>query len=113
MADARWLDAMGTLRGLGLLSPMFSGNALWDLRDAIFEVAQGPGKANGNRDMLMYVMLKVALLPEANVATFFEVEPSVVYARAAAYERSQEIDESLRNRTHRFVEEVIDRLRSD
>ena len=113
MADGRWMDAMGTLRALGLLSPMFSGNVLWDLRDAIFEVAQGSGKAKGCRDMLMYVMLKVALLPEANVATFFEVEPSVVYARASAFERDQEGDEGLRNRTRWFVEEVIDRLRSD
>lgn len=112
LAGCQWMDPVESLKALGLLAPMFSGNSTWDLRDAILEIAEGCNQSEVCRDLAMYVMLKIALLPEANVATFFEVEPCAVYGRTLAFEKRLESNEVLRKRTRWFVEEVVDRLRS-
>lgn len=110
LQDSRLLDAHASLRALGILNPFFSDNSDWDLREAILEAAEGRCKTSWNRELAAYVMVDVALLAEADVAHFFEVEPSVVYARKVAFQKRLDTNEDVRTLTRQFIEEVVDRL---
>lgn len=110
LEDSKFLDAPSTLRAVGLISRTASMSPSWDLRDIILEVAEGCSPVALCRDLAVYVMLRVGYIPEADVATFFEVDPSTVYATARAFEERVQSDESLRNRTRWFIRQVIDRL---
>ena len=112
LQDGRWLDAASSLRALGILNPFFVDNSNWDLREAIWNIAEGRCKTSWNRELATYVMLRVALLSEADVAHFFESEPSVAYARAASFQRRLDESEDVRHLARRFIEEVVDQLRS-
>ncbi len=112
LADSKWLDGAATLRALGVLTPFFADNVTWDLREIIFESAVSRCRTDWNRDLATYVMLKVALIPEAEVAQFFEVKPATAYARAVAFQKRMDQSDDIRSQTRRFIEEVVDRLRT-
>ncbi len=112
LQDGRWLDATATLRALGILNPFFVDNSNWDLREVIWTAAERRCRTEWNCELATYVMLRIALLSEADVAHFFEQEPSAAYARAAAFQKRIEAQEDVRLLARRFVEEVVDHLRA-
>lgn len=112
LQDTRWLDAGSTIRALGILNPFFVDNATWDLREAIWAVAEQRCRTNWNRDLATYVMLRVAQLPESDVAHFFETEPKAAYTRAQAFQKTMEGNDEVRLAVREFLEVVVDRLRT-
>lgn len=87
LESADWTQGEGELRALGLLGPYLTDNPNWDLRDLIHEVCYAtesvasPGK--NTRDFAIHVMLRVAQIPESQVAGYFHASPASVYARAS------------------------------
>lgn len=111
LQDGKWLDARSTLRALGILNPFFVDNSNWDLREAIWSAAEGRCRTAWNKELAIYVMLRIALLSEADVAHYFEVDPSVAYAKATSFQRRIDESEDVRDLLRHFVEDVVDRLR--
>ncbi len=109
---AVWLDGVSTLRACGLLNPFFVGDANWDLRDAIHDVARSlsvPGERGmDERDLAVCGMLHFAELSETDVARYLGMHPGEAYHRAlAAGNRLRALDDGgLWER--RFVEKVLE-----
>jgi energy-coupling factor transporter ATP-binding protein EcfA2 len=89
LGQTEWSDPAMTLRACGVLKPFFSDNCSWDLREHIVSCAcQFESEALSSRDALaMFTMLRVAFLPEDDIAHFFEVEPAAVYTAAVEFEQ--------------------------
>ncbi|KXK11678.1 MAG: hypothetical protein UZ18_ATM001002231 [Armatimonadetes bacterium OLB18] len=91
LESADWTQREGELRALGLLGPYLTDNPNWDLRDLIHEVCYAtesvasPGK--NTRDFAIHVMLRVAQIPESQVAGYFHASPASVYARASRFHK--------------------------
>lgn len=91
LESADWTAREGELRALGLLGPYLTDNPNWDLRDLIHEVCSAtesvasPGK--NTRDFAIHVMLRVAQIPESQVASYFHTSPASVYARASRLQK--------------------------
>lgn len=110
LAEAKWLDAAATLRALGVLNPYFADHGSWDLREFILDAIYRRCKTEWNRDLALYVMLHVALLPEADVASFMEMEPGAAFSRAERFRKLHEGSEDVRLQTRRCIESIVDTL---
>ncbi len=111
---ADWTSPQAVLRACGVLNPFFAANANWDLREHLYEVANGLSSEElaGFRasDLAVYGMLRVALLSEADVARFFKSEPAQVYLLASKVEQSLVESESKGEHGRRFVERAVETL---
>lgn len=110
LQDSHWLDARASLRALGVLNPCFVDDSNWDLREAILEGAERAQPDETARELAVFVMLRVALLAEADVAHYFELVPSAVYTMATRFERRLATSPELERLTSAFVEDVVERL---
>jgi energy-coupling factor transporter ATP-binding protein EcfA2 len=80
-----WLDNRACLRALGHLDPAFAHNSNWDLRMRILKLAQANAaqfRDFNPRDLAVYVMLRLACLPETVVADAVGESPSDVFRSA-------------------------------
>lgn len=114
LADDDWTGASKTLKGCGLLKPFFADNSGWDLRVHIFEVAERNHPHLDlafKRQLLIYTMLREAMVHEMDVAQFFEMEPARAYGSAIQFwEKLQHCEDSqilLRN----FIVQAVDALK--
>lgn len=84
-----WSDPSMTLRACGVLNPYFADNSGWDLREHIYTCAQqfpSEGMTIDRKALAVFAMLRIALLAEAEVAHFMEMEPAAVYTSAIRFE---------------------------
>jgi len=108
LAGDRWLDSASVLRALGVLNPYFAGHGSWDLREFILEAVYLRCKTEWNRDLALHVMLHIALLPEAEVARFMEIEPGTAFSRANRFRNQFEGNEDVRLQTRRCIDSIVD-----
>ena len=108
LAGDRWLDAASVLRALGVLNPYFADHGSWDLREFILEAVYLRCKTEWNRDLALYVMLHIALLPEAEVASFMEIDPGTAFTRANRFRKEFESNEDVRLQTRRCIDSIVD-----
>lgn len=90
LAGRSWLTDEASLEACGILTPFFADCASWDLGGHIQEVAEieaqnDPAMA---RSIGVYVLLRVAKLPEDSVARYFETQPTRVYGEAVCHLRN-------------------------
>ncbi|MFN8221194.1 MAG: hypothetical protein U0S12_13815 [Fimbriimonadales bacterium] len=113
LVQTRWIGPEGVLRGCGVLEPFFGGAAGWDLRDHIMEAAERFPTSINRLQLAGYVMLRVASLPEANIARYLSVEPAELYCMANRFGRQTKDCEHTTNQLHEFVERVVRGLERD
>lgn len=113
LQDSCWLDSRASLRALGLLNPFFVDNSDWDLREEIATAAESRCRTDWNRELAIYTMLRVAFLAEADVAHYYEVEPSVAYACASRFQKRIDSSDDVAELTRKFAEDVVARLGSE
>ncbi len=99
-----WPDEWAAVRACGIVNPFFADNSEWDLAAAILRAA---ATSDG---MALYTMLRVALLPEADVARAFGIEPAAVYLRASRFDTNLRQDAGLQERLEAFVGQVVSHL---
>jgi energy-coupling factor transporter ATP-binding protein EcfA2 len=99
------------LQACGILNPFFSSNSGWDLREHIAEKAKQLQPSDwGNVvpfDLAIYVMLKVALLGEADVAKFFRIEQRKAYAFATRFSEKVQTEPLIRQIADDFVQSIV------
>lgn len=108
-----WLEPSEVLRGCGMLNPFFEDNSTWDLRHSIHRRVQSflaEQDQNDVKDMSVYLMLKIAGLPEANVAQYFGCTGSVCYQGRQKFAKKLESSAELRHHLLACVEDTIDHL---
>jgi chromosomal replication initiation ATPase DnaA len=118
LQQRRWNDPAQTLRACGVLNPFFADNASWDLREHIATSAELFGAAADlgvRRDLALFTMLRVALLGEADVAGYFEMEPAAAYSTAIRFEEwvTCVAKEDQRGDVVRFLGYTVQRLRTE
>lgn len=113
LADDNWLGPQKTLRACGLLKPFFADNSAWDLREHIYEVSEKQLSHLDDafrRELLIYTMLREALVNEMEVAQFYEMEPARVYGAAILFWEKLQRCEHSQVLLKEFVEGVVDSL---
>lgn len=108
LAQPRWLDAAAVLRALGVLNPYFADHSNWDLRESVLDTVYRRCRTEWNRDLSLFLMLHVAHLPEADVASFMDMEPGAAFARANQFRKLHESSEDVRLQTRRCIETIVD-----
>lgn len=94
--SARWISDSETLRACGVLNPYFTDSAEWDLRETIDRVvAQERSIPGMGVALATYVMLRVARLSEADIASYYSIEPVKVYMLANSIEKLATDDPAL------------------
>ncbi len=88
LAGSEWQGDALSLQACGLLSCFFADSPTWDLAEQIWDAANAacPGEEPAARSMALYVARRVALLPEEQVASQFDVRPARVYTEARRHE---------------------------
>lgn len=108
-----WTDSQQILRGCGLLDPYFADNSNWDLRYRIIR-ASGDAILKDRRldvnELSCYLMIHVAGLCEASVATYLEADPTRCYQQAARIAKLVKNDASIASLVHQCTESVLARL---
>lgn len=107
--EGDWLGAEGTLRACGVLNPFFSDNSSWDLREHIMECAKSTDWG-GPAELGAFVMLRKALLAEADVAAFLQVEPGAAYKMACGFEKRLQSCVQSQHYVDRFIERAVAKL---
>lgn len=110
LADVRWLDSSAVLRALGVLNPYFADQSGWDLREAIWDPINRRCCTDWNRDLALYLMLSVALLPESEVAAYMEIDPGAAFSRAKRFRALHDGNEDVRLQARRCIEAIVDDL---
>lgn len=110
LADERWLDSASVVRALGVLNPYFADHGNWDLRESVLELVYHRCRTEWNRDLALYIMLNVAHLPEAEVASFMELEPGTAFSRANRFRLLHASTEDVRLQTRKCIDSIVDRL---
>ncbi|HVL38974.1 MAG TPA: DnaA/Hda family protein [Fimbriimonadaceae bacterium] len=108
-----WLDQRATLMACGVLNPFFADNPGWDLREAVAETAEGLRQVIEPRDLAIYLLAAEAMLPEADVARYFGVEPAQVYAISSSMRQSVKQSPSTAAIVETATERVVERLLSE
>lgn len=112
----QWTDPAMVMRACGVLNPYFADNSSWDLREHVSACAQEfpSGCFIGERqDLALFAMLRIALLAEADVAAYFDIEPAAAFNRAIRFgaQVSDPGNPTCRDEAIRFLHFAIDRLR--
>ncbi len=111
LAQSDWKSPESALQACGILNPFFSANSGWDLREHIAEKAKQLQPSEwGNVvpfDLAIYVMLKVALLGEADVAKFFRIEQSKAYVFATRFSEKVQSDPLIGQIAEKFVQSIV------
>lgn len=114
LTQSHWIDARATLKACGILNPYMTASSGWDLREHIFETAQALEselrKVTTPFDLALFVMLRVALLAECEVAKFFRVEPAKAFNYATRFESKVASSPTLERVVDQFVQRVISTL---
>lgn len=114
LLQSRWLDPFSVLQAFGLLSPYFASDASWDLRDevaaAIAELQAENLGDEGKASLAVYVMHRLAMINEAEVADFMGMAPGQVYNRTARFEKRMRSCEETAAAANRVVELLVDRM---
>jgi len=114
LTQRSWLGSAETLRACGVLTPFFTSNSDWDLREHIADVAKRTPTsefgAASTFDLTLYAMLKVALLPETCVSSFFRIEQGKAYAYATRFSEKLASTPDVREAAERFIDRVVDAL---
>ncbi|HLO96966.1 MAG TPA: DnaA/Hda family protein [Fimbriimonas sp.] len=108
-----WLEPSEVLRGCGMLNPFFEDNSTWDLRHSIFrrtELFKEGMDADEVKAMSVYLMLKVAGLPEAAVAQYFGCPGSVCYQGRQEFAKKLAESAQLRHELLACVEATVEHL---
>jgi hypothetical protein len=116
MAGTQWSDVRATLRACGILDPFFADCPEWDLKERIVRVSDEVGvKFAGMslEDLAVYIMLREASFPEADVARYFRIESAEVYLRASRFEKRVTTCDKCRACVAQFVETVVDGILYD
>ena len=116
--QGRWLTATETLQACGLLNPFFADDGNWDLRERIVKVVgRCAGEPTGlSVDPLCaatYLMLREAMLSEAEVADYLKMEPKSAYRLARRVERLLKDDPATAEALKRLISEVVGALETD
>jgi chromosomal replication initiation ATPase DnaA len=114
--ESSWLGPRGTLRACGVLTPFFSDNSSWDLREHILECAKAYTVSCAGvtaSELAVYVMLREALLAEADVARFMDVPQGQAYGTATRLEAKLKDCPDSRAMVNNFIERAIAKLQSD
>ncbi|MFQ3587707.1 MAG: hypothetical protein SNJ76_08610 [Fimbriimonadaceae bacterium] len=114
LLQSRWLDSCSVLRALGVLSPYFVSDADWDLRDevaaAIGELRAEDFSEESRASLAVYVMHRLAMINEAEVAEFMGMAPGQVYSRTAGFEKRMRSCAATAAAANRLVERLVDRM---
>lgn len=105
-----WTGPEAVIQACGILDPFFSDNGYWDLRERIVEAVERLFAAAGTsfqRDLALYTMLRIALLPEDEVARYFEIEQAAAYQRACAFEKSLSKSNDLAAQLQNFLSFLV------
>ncbi|MDX2066046.1 MAG: hypothetical protein SFX74_09915 [Fimbriimonadaceae bacterium] len=108
-----WLDVRACLRALGHLNPAFAHNCNWDLRMRILKLAQANAaqfRDFNPRDLAVYVMLRLACLPETVVADAVGESPAEVFRSANRVEQRLQVIPEGSARIDEFVGLVLKSL---
>lgn len=115
--QTRWVSARETLRACGLLNPFFADDGSWDLREHIVKVVSRPaGDQPPPIDPVSaatYLMLREAMLSEAEVADYLKLEPKNAYGLAGRVERLRNEDPVTAEALKRLISEVVGALQAD
>lgn len=114
LLQTRWLDPCSVLRAFGVLSPYFVSDADWDLRD---EVASAISELRGESlndeyrsSLAVYVMHRLAMINENEVAEFLGMAPGQVYTRSTGFEERMKACEAAAHAARCVVERLVDRM---
>jgi hypothetical protein len=111
-----WLDVHATLRACGVLDPFFVDCCEWDLKERIVRITDqiGPRFPGVSlEDLAVYLMLREACFPEADVARYFRIEMTEVYVRAGRIQAQLVTCDKMRACVAQFVETVVDGILYD
>ncbi len=113
LEKSEWTDSHQILRGCGLLDPYFADNSNWDLPHRILkttnDVLTSESKVNA-LDLACYLMIHVAGLCEASVASYLETDPGRCYQQAARVAKMVKNDATIASLVHQCTETVLSRL---
>jgi len=112
----QWVDVQATLRACGILDPFFADSCDWDLKERIVRTSDEVGSRFSGvslEDLAVYIMLRQACFPEADVARYFRIEASEVYIRAERFEGTCRQCDKSRACVAQFVETVVDGILKD
>jgi chromosomal replication initiation ATPase DnaA len=114
----RWLTPRETIRACGLLNPFFADNSGWDLREHIVKVVSR--QAAERRDLTVdplsasvYIMLREAMLSEAEVAGYLKMQPKETYAVAGLVDHLRRSDDVTADSLTRLISDVAGSLQED
>lgn len=107
LSHATWVGDHRTLEACGVLGPFFEEGSAWDLRDHIVETAERAESSCCKQGLIAHTMLRVALLPEAEVAGYLQIEQSEAYGRALRFGKQRGGCELTARETEHFVREVV------
>jgi hypothetical protein len=117
LESACWIDSRATVRALGLLNPFFAAHPTWDFREHILSVARSFSSADRggipSESLAVYGMLRVAALPEADVARYMDMEPAKVYIMASKLEDRLEQSSADPNLLPRFLDRLVEALQAN
>lgn len=109
-----WSDDASTLRACGVMNLFLCANSGWDLREQIAELAKHLDEHDQGQvssfDLAVYVMLRVANLPESEVAGFFRIAPAKAYAYANRFQTLVDSNVEASESLHRFVRRIVAQL---
>jgi chromosomal replication initiation ATPase DnaA len=116
--QGKWTTPRETLRACGILNPFFADNSGWDLRERIIKVVarQSAACRTSNVDPLsasVYLMLREALLSEAEVSNYLKMQPKEAYAVAGSVDQLRQSDEGTATCLSRLVSDVTESLLGD
>jgi hypothetical protein len=112
------LGAGETLRACGLLNPFFADDSGWDLREHIMKVVsrragERPGLPVDPVSAATYLMLREAMLSEAEVAGYLKLEPKDAYGLAGLVEQLRNNDAAIDESLTYLIAEVVGALQED
>lgn len=105
---SQWLGDEGTLAACGLLGPFFADDPGWDLAELVCDAARSAGvEPSLSQSASVYVLLRIARLPECWVARHFEVSPAKAYAEARRWEQRMRTCPTSIEATRTIVETAV------
>ena len=115
LAGEHWSTGAATLRALGLLNPFFADQSSWDLREHIHRTVSREWVNSGvaPQPISTYLMMRYAQLPEDQIALFYRLRPSDVYASVVALEDRREADPRLTAQVSRLAIRVVESLQDE
>lgn len=111
-----WRDDGSALRACGLVDLFLCANSSWDLREEIADLAKELSEEDrevvSSFDLALYTMLRVAHLPESEVARFFRIPPAKAYAYANRFADLVSSNPDAFEASQRFVRRIVAELSS-